>query len=170
MLQVALRMAYSRQMSRLLGQALLLRVLTLALAMQDIASLRASCRKQLWLTGMQLKSGTFGGMASYEYLDHMLVGACWHTDSCLQCQQSSGSKQQSSNIFQQVGNYNHWQWTGDISCKSPSRSALASAVEIILDKDRHPTHGARIDLESETPQGASKGSLQCQDAHLMSLS
>ena len=76
MLQVALRMAYSKQMSRLLGQALLLRVFTLALAMQDIASLRASCRKQLWLTGMQLKSGTFGGMASYEYLDHLLVGAC----------------------------------------------------------------------------------------------
>ena len=76
MLQVAPKVAYSRQMSKLLVQVLLLRSLALASAMQDIVSLQSSCRKQLWLTGMQLKSGTFGGMASYEYLDHLLVGAC----------------------------------------------------------------------------------------------
>lgn len=39
----------------------------------DIASLRASCHKQLWLTGMQLNNGEFGGSDSNAYLEHMLV-------------------------------------------------------------------------------------------------
>ena len=53
----------------------------LSVAYGDIHSLRASCQKQLWLTGMQLSNGEFGGLDSNGYLEHMLV--CSHLTALL---------------------------------------------------------------------------------------